>query len=181
MDFSQINHILSKNSCTNSYFLGCVDLFNLCDFVHTNFDFNKPKNIIIVLLYPNGNKLPDPEQIGHYILLFWCQPSSCVVFDSMGSNFDSKSSKILKSVFLYTKVKTIEENTVQLQPTGSCTCGLYCILVALLLCEGKSLQEIVQSFDFNDRFGNDRTVYKFAKKHFNFISRKRLLYCQDLV
>ena len=178
--------MLSKNSCTKSYFLGCVDLLDLCDFVHTNFDFNKSKNIIIVLFYPNGVQRPGPEEIGHYILLFWNKQSdslnfSCVVFDSMGSNFDSRSSKILKSVFLYTKVKTIEENTVQLQPTGSCTCGLYCILVALLLCEGKSLQEIVQSFDFNDRFGNDRTVYKFAKKHFNFISRKRLLYCQDLV
>ncbi len=184
MNFREIDFILSSNSCTKPYFLGCVEIFNLIDFVKNKFDFNKEKNIIVVLLFEDG-KIPPADAIGHYILLFWNKTITgnfvCTIFDSSKPTFDANTVKILKTTFQITKTKTVEQNSQGYQSPDSCVCGLYSIVVALFLCQGRTLQEISKLFDPQDKLLNDLFVYKFVKKYFGiFLNSGRLLHCDGL-
>ena len=179
----EIEYILSKNNCTNQYFLGCVELHNLIDFVKRNFDLNKEKIIIVVLLYEGGYP-PRPDQIGHYILLFWQKVSTkyynCILFDSFKPEFDVNTRKILKSVLSFSYTKSLRSNSLTYQSPFSCVCGLYSIVVAVLLCRGKTLEAITELFSSENKQANDRFVYKFVKKYFPVLNSTRLLDCDGV-
>ena len=185
MDFSEIDFVLSKNSCTNQYFLGCVDISDLFGFIKHKFDKNKLINIVVLLLLEKGQKPVEKATIGHYILLFWKKSEKnnfhCTVFDSLGFQFSNvQANNILKAVFHFTSTTSVNSNRYQYQDSKSCVCGAYCIVVALLLCQNRTLTEITSEFDPNDKFNNDYKVFYYIKKHFKFFRRDRLLYCDGI-
>ena len=185
MDFSEIDFVLSKNSCTNQYFLGCVDISDLFDFIKNKFDKNKIINITVLLLLEKGEKPVGKTIVGHYILLFWKKSEKnnfhCTVFDSLGfQHSDIRTNEILKAVFRLTSTTSVESNRYQYQEANSCVCGAYCIVVALLLCQNCTLTEITSEFNPNDKFSNDYKVFRYLKKHFKFFRADRLLHCNGI-
>ena len=176
MNFDEIDFILSKNSCTDKYFLGCVDIYNFVKLIRNKFDWDKSKNIVIVLLLENPT-----STVGHYIVLFWQKTVTnifhCTLFDSLGGHFDSKTRKKLKSVLNFTNTTTLESNSVQYQSSNSCVCALYSIVAAISFCQGNTLKQFTNNFDSQDRAENDQLVFNFVKKHFKYISRDRLITC----
>ena len=56
-------------------------------------------------------------------------------------------------------------NCDQIQDSNSIVCGLYCIYYVMNRCAGKTMKDIVEPFDINNRTKNDAFVVDFVNKN----------------
>ena len=92
----------------------------------------------------------------HWVLLYDVRPDEVVYFDSMGSVPPRKVAAFMKKTG-----KEILYNPLQLQAMGSIVCGYWVEMIADLLNEGESMEQIYDHFSTSSPTHNDKLIKRY--------------------
>lgn len=105
------------------------------------------------------------DDFGTHWVCYSNQPHSINYFDSYGLTIPDVIRKRLEKV-----KKPIVESITRLQSDDSVLCGLFCIYVLIQLESGRTLDDILLDFDWENFESNDKKLINYFKeKFFRFI------------
>jgi len=103
----------------------------------------------------------DYDKIGHWVVFYFGSDGCGEFWDSCGQT--PLAYGVHFNDFLRVNCTMYTFNVVAVQPAGTLTCGLYCLLYCYHRARGRSLNSINEYFN-NDTL-NDTIVYNFVKAH----------------
>ena len=153
MNSIEITRIASLHSHTRPFFGGCLSSDTLP---------------VLVRKYPVFyicNTDMSYERGTHWLLIMLKSPSTHpTFFDSLGYP-PTHYAKTIENFMIANSNQQYEYSSVRLQQAGSIKCGMYCLTVADLFCQDKTLTEIIQLFDKDNLNKNEILVSAYVNQH----------------
>lgn len=153
MDEDQIAQLLKSDRFTRKYFVGV--------FSRTHITIAKKLPAIYVI---NLDNYGSP---GFHWIAVYVDHKTINIFDSFGGNFlnDPKFASFIN--YCKNKNQKLVSSPNVIQGAFSSTCGLYCILFAMIMARKKSFKDFLSIFKNNDPISNDIAISKFFKTTYN--------------
>ena len=153
MDEDEIARILKNDPFTKKCFAGVFSR------THVTMAMKLPSIYII--------NLDDYGSPGFHWIAVYVDHETVNIFDSFGGNFlnDPKFASFIN--YSRNKNQKILSSHNIIQSLFSSTCGLYCILFAMLMARKKSFKDFLSIFRNNDPIDNDIAISEFFKSMYN--------------
>lgn len=155
MDEIQIKRLLVKDEFTKNNFAGVYAR------THVTLTHNLPAIYVI--------NLDNYGAPGFHWIAVYVNEKIIYIFDSFGGNFlnDSMFASFIQYCRKYNQ-KIISSPIAIQSPFGS-TCGLYCVLFAMIISRGYSFSDFIKIFQHNDPKVNDQAIITYFEKHYNIV------------
>jgi len=159
MDNRQILRIAIRNPILQNGYIGTIPENMLPKLSLADIKRRKKPCFIIV------NTQSDPNLFGHWILFVIKSNRKLIFFDSLGNHPFKYGTNIAEFCCRFKNIVLCTRK--QLQSSKSITCGAFCIYVAMKICENRSVESIMKTFDLKRLENNDLMVEKFTVKLMN--------------
>ena len=153
MNEDQISNILKKDIYTKKYFVG---VFSRTCITITG----RLPSIYVVNLDNYGSP-------GFHWIAVYVDCEYINIFDSFGGNYLNDPSFASFINYCKNKNQKVVTSPIAIQSLFSSTCGLYCILFAMIMARKKTYSSFISIFKNNKPEINDEAISVYFKKYYN--------------